>query len=80
MKNTTDIEKIKVWQRGQITIPNKLRKQLQIQDNSIIYAERLGKGIFLRPSESAIMKIQKKGEELMKKNHLKIKDLIDETD
>lgn len=77
MKNTLMVEKVKVWERGQITIPYKLRKLLKIEENSIIYAEPLGQGIFLRPEDSIIFKIQKKGEQLLRKKALKIKDLLD---
>lgn len=76
--NTRAVEKVKVWSRGQITIPTKLRKKLALEENSIIYAEILGEGIYLRPQESLILKIQKKGEELMRKKGSKIKDLLDE--
>lgn len=76
MKST--IKEIKVWDRGQITIPKNLRKELDIQDKTIIYAEKLGTGIFLRPKTSVISEIQKKGEALMRKKGLKIEDLINE--
>jgi len=78
MKST--IEEIKVWDRGQITIPKNLRTELDIREQTIIYAEKLGTGIFLRPKASVISEIQKKGEELMRKKGLKIKDLINEED
>jgi bifunctional DNA-binding transcriptional regulator/antitoxin component of YhaV-PrlF toxin-antitoxin module len=78
MKSLVVSEKIKVWERGQITIPVKLRKQLKIEENSVIYAEPLGKGIYLRPKESVLLEVQKEGEKLMQKKGLKIKDLLNE--
>lgn len=78
MLKTNQVEKIKVWERGQITIPKDLRKELEIKENDVLYAEKLGRGIFLRPTESVIEQIQKKGEELMREKGLKMEDLIED--
>lgn len=73
-----NIETIRVWERGQITIPRNLRKELEIKQDDILYAEIIGQGIFLKPKESAIYEIQKKGEELLRQKGLTIKDILDE--
>lgn len=78
MNNNQKVAKIKIWSRGQITLPVKLRKQMNVDLDAIIFAEPLGEGIYLRPEESSIFKIQKKGEELMRRKGLKIKDIINE--
>ena len=82
MTQLKQIEKIKVWERGQITIPKELREELEIKENDILYAEKLGNGLYLRPSESVIDQVQKKMSAMMKKRGLTvddlIKDLIDE--
>ena len=78
MLKINEIDKIKVWERGQITLPKNLREELEIKENDILYVEKLGKGIFLRPTESVIEQIQKKGEELMREKGLKIEDLIED--
>ncbi|KKQ18886.1 MAG: Transcriptional regulator, AbrB family [Berkelbacteria bacterium GW2011_GWA1_36_9] len=78
MLKINEIDKIKVWERGQITLPKNLREELEIKENDILYVEKLGKGIFLRPTESIIEQIQKKGEELMREKGLKIEDLIED--
>lgn len=80
MLKINEIEKIKVWERGQITIPKGLRKELEIKENDVLYVEKLGCGLYLRPKETVILEIQKKGEELMRKKGLKLKDLINEED
>lgn len=80
MQRLNEIEKIKVWERGQITIPKDLREEMEIKENDVLYAEKIGRGIFLRPKETVILEIQKKGEELMRQKGLKIKDLINEED
>lgn len=82
MLKTNQVEKIKVWERGQITIPKNLRKDLEIKENDVLYAEKLGKGLYLRPIESVIDQVQKKISVMMKKKGITvddlIKDLIDE--
>lgn len=80
MQRLNKIEKIKVWERGQITIPKDLREEMEIKENDVLYAEKIGRGIFLRPKETVILEIQKKGEELMRQKGLKINDLINEED
>lgn len=76
MLKINEVEKIKVWERGQITIPKDLRKELKIKENDILYVEKLGDGIFLRSKPSVISEIQKKGEELMREKGLTVEDLI----
>ena len=80
MLKINEVEKIKVWERGQITIPKDLREKLEIKENDILYAEKLGCGLYLRPKESVIAEVQKKISELMRKKGLKIKDLLNEED
>ena len=72
------VEKIKVWERGQITIPKDLREELEIKENDVLYAEKIGRGLYLRQKESMIAEIQKKMAALMRKKGLKVKDLLDE--
>jgi len=80
MLKLNEIEKIKVWERGQITIPKDLREALEIKENDVLYVEKLGNGLYLRPSESVIDQVQMSA--MMKKRGLTvddlIKDLIDE--
>lgn len=78
MQKLNEVEKIKVWERGQITLPKDLREELEIKENDILYVEKLGRGLFLRPTESVISKIQKKGEELMRQKGLTVEDLIED--
>ena len=76
MKQANQIEKIRVWERGQITLPKNLRKEMNIKENDILSVEKLGKGVYLRPLPSAIAEIQKGISALMKKRGLKVNDLI----
>ena len=71
---------IQIRDRGQITIPNKFRKDLKLGEGALVYIQKLGDGLLLRPKESAIVAIQKRGEELVRAKGLTVKDLIDETD
>jgi len=80
MPRLNGIEKIKVWERGQITLPKDLREELEIKENDILDVEKLGDGLYLRPTGSVIAEVQKKISAMMKKKGLKIKDLLDEED
>lgn len=80
MLKTNQVEKIKVWERGQITIPKDLREELEIKENDILYAEKLGRAILLKPEASGIEEIQRKMAAIMQKNGLTVKDLLDEDD
>jgi len=76
MLKLNEIEKIKVWERGQITIPKDLREALEIKENDVLYVEKLGNGLYLRPTESVIDQVQKKMSAMMKKKGLTVNDLI----
>lgn len=76
MLKINEVEKIKVWERGQITLPKNLREELEIKENDILYVEKLGKGLYLRPTESVIDQVQKKMSAMMKKKGLTVNDLI----
>lgn len=76
MLKLNEVEKIKVWERGQITIPKELREELEIKENDVLYAEKLGNGLYLRPTESVIDQVQKKMSAMMKKKGLTVNDLI----
>lgn len=76
MQRLNEIEKIKVWERGQITLPKDLREELQIKENDILYVEKLGKGLYLRPTESVIDQVQKKVSVMMRKRGITVNDLI----
>jgi len=78
MPRLNEIEKIKVWERGQITLPKNLREELEIKENDILYVEKLGRGILLSPTEGVISQIQKKGEELMRQKGITVEDLIED--
>jgi len=78
MLKINEVEKIKVWERGQITIPKELREELEIKENDILYAEKLGNGLYLRPTESVIDQVQKKMSAMMKKKGLTVNDLIED--
>ena len=76
MLKINKVEKIKVWERGQITIPKELRDELEIKENDVLYAEKLGNGLYLRPTDSVIDQVQKRMSAMMKKKGLTVNDLI----
>ncbi|MEM2912320.1 MAG: AbrB/MazE/SpoVT family DNA-binding domain-containing protein [Candidatus Bathyarchaeia archaeon] len=43
------VEKVKVGMRGQVVIPKKLRKKLNIERGVILEIEETEKGLFLKP-------------------------------
>ncbi|OIP06069.1 hypothetical protein COS66_01940 [Candidatus Berkelbacteria bacterium CG06_land_8_20_14_3_00_43_10] len=69
---------MRIWDKGQITIPTRFRKDLNLDEGTVVYIEQFGDALLLRPKESSIMAIQKRGEELMRAKGITVEDLIDE--
>ena len=72
------LQPIRVWDRGQITIPSNLRRELMIEEGAVVYLQRWGDGLFLRPKESSISAIQRRGEELLRQKNITLNQLIDD--
>lgn len=80
MAKDKTVEKIKVWERGQITIPTKIRDQFGIEENTILTIKPLKDGIFLAPEKLTISDIQKIGAQMLRKKGLTVQDLLDQLD
>ena len=74
------MEKIKVWERGQITIPTKIRNQYGIEENTILTIKPLKNGILLQPERDIISEIQKRISAERKKRGITIKEMLDQLD
>ena len=70
---------MRVWDKGQVTIPTALRRDLNLDEGTIIYVQKAGDGLLLRPKESAISVIQQQGEKLMRKKDISLDNLINDT-
>ncbi|TSC92775.1 MAG: hypothetical protein CEN89_477 [Candidatus Berkelbacteria bacterium Licking1014_7] len=71
---------VRVRERGEITIPQKIREKYKIEANDMIYVYPMGDGIYLRTKESIVEKAQEIGEQMLKKAGLTVKDLLKDLD
>lgn len=74
--NQTRIQPTRVWNKGQITIPSNLRKEFNLEEGAIVYLQKWGEGLYLRPKESSISAIQRRGEELLRQKNITLNQLI----
>jgi len=79
MAKDQKLEKVKVWDRGQITIPTKIRNRYGIGENTILTIKPLRGGIFLQP-EFSIEEIQRRISAERKRRGITIKEMLDQLD
>ena len=80
MAKSSTVEKIKVWERGQITIPTKIRNQFGIEENTILVVKSLKDGILLQPERDIVSEVQKRISAERKKQGVTIKEMLDQLD
>lgn len=69
-------KKVRVWNRGQITIPKKIRENLNIEDDAVLNMVQVGNAIFLTKRELLFPKIAREFRAVMKENNLTEEDLL----
>ncbi len=67
---------IQMRKRGSITIPSKLRKRYQLDENDPITLIDIGEGIFLSPKRSVLPKLVGDIENLREKYQVSLEELI----
>ena len=75
-----NVETIKVWERGQVTIPTKIRNKLGIETNAILQVKIVPEGILLSPERYTLRDIQRIFETERKKRGITIKEMLDQLD
>jgi len=67
---------VKVWGRGQLTIPVSLRKELSLEEEATLSVVRVGEAIILTPKRLIGDAVAKKVEQEMKRVGLKLEDVL----
>jgi len=71
---------VRVRERGEITIPRKIRDKYKIEANDMMYIYSMGDGIYLRIKESIVEKAQEIGAQMLMDAGLTVKDLLKDLD
>ena len=72
----TSPKTIKIWERGQLTIPKEVREDLDLNDFTTVSIFRVGKNIIITPKKLLRANLARKFEKAMKKEKLTLKDLL----
>ena len=67
---------VKVWGRGQLTIPATLRKELHLDEETTLNVVKVGDALILTPKKILGDALAKKAQREMKKADLTLKDLL----
>jgi AbrB family looped-hinge helix DNA binding protein len=67
---------IKVWGRGQLTIPASLRKELHLDEEATLNVVKVGDALILTPKKILGDALAKKAHREMKKAGLTLEDLL----
>lgn len=67
---------VKVWGRGQLTIPASIRKELHLEEDVSLTVVKVGEVLLLTPRQLVGDAIAKKAARAMKKAGLKLDDLL----
>jgi bifunctional DNA-binding transcriptional regulator/antitoxin component of YhaV-PrlF toxin-antitoxin module len=67
---------VKVWGRGQLTIPASLRKELRLDEETTLSVVKAGEALVLTPKKLIGDAIAKKAAGEMKKERLTLDDLL----
>lgn len=67
---------VKVWGRGQLTIPASIRKELHLEEDVSLTVVKVGDVLLLTPRQLIGDAIAKKAARAMKKTGLKLDDLL----
>ncbi|NKE70191.1 AbrB/MazE/SpoVT family DNA-binding domain-containing protein [Candidatus Manganitrophus noduliformans] len=67
---------VKVWGRGQLTIPASLRKELHIEEDATVSVVRVGESLILTTKKLVGDTIAKKAQKELKKAGLRLEDIL----
>ena len=71
---------VKVWGRGQLTIPAAIRKDLHIKEEAALTLVKVGNVILMTPTTLQIDSLAKKARKEMKKTGLTLDDVLADLD
>lgn len=67
---------VKVWGRGQLTIPASLRKELLVDEETVLNVVKVGDALILTPKKLVGDTLAKKAQKAMEKTGLSLEDLL----
>ena len=67
---------VKVWGRGQLTIPASLRKELRLDEEATLNVAKVGDALILTPKKLVGDTVAEKAQREMKKAGLSLADLL----
>ena len=71
---------VKVWGRGQLTIPASIRKELHLREDATLTIVKVGNALVLTPRMLVGDAVAKKAARAMKKAGLRLQDLLVDLD
>lgn len=71
---------VKVWGRGQLTIPASIRKELDLKDDAALTLVKVGNVILMTPTALQVDSVAKKARKEMKKAGIEIDDVLADLD
>ena len=71
---------VKVWGRGQLTIPASIRKELHLREEATLTIVKVGDVLVLTPRVLVGDQVAKKAARAMKKAGLRLQDLLADLD
>jgi len=71
---------VKVWGRGQLTIPASLRKELKLGDEATVNLVKVGDVLILTPRKMVGDAVAKKASRAMRRAGLRLEDLLADLD
>jgi AbrB family looped-hinge helix DNA binding protein len=67
---------VKVWGRGQLTIPASLRKELHLNEEATLNIVKIGDALVLTPKKLSSDHLAKRAQKEFKKSGLSLEDLL----
>ena len=71
---------VKVWGKGQLTIPASIRKDLNLKEETPLTLVKVGNVILMTPKVLQVDALAKKARKEMKKAGLTVDDILDDLD
>ncbi|MCZ6801924.1 MAG: AbrB/MazE/SpoVT family DNA-binding domain-containing protein [Nitrospirae bacterium] len=71
---------VKIWGRGQLTIPASLRKELHLEEETPLTLVKVGEVLLLIPKHLEVDAVTKRAQREMKKVGLKLDDVLADLD
>jgi AbrB family looped-hinge helix DNA binding protein len=71
---------VKVWGKGQLTIPASIRKELKLTEDTPLTLVKVGNVILMTPKLLQVDAVAKKAQKEIKKTRLKVEDVLTDLD